>query len=250
MDAPPGVERAVVDAVTAARARGHPEEPVKTRRILSAGPALCQHGHAILRATPPRTPGCRYNPWGPYRTPRLSMSDGIRRRGAGCTFTAAHRGGAEAAAELIAQSASAHARRVYASALNQLVAWLDGRRLDDARLAPYLGHLHRAGRAPAAAALAVAASRRAESQRWRGIAGQAAHPPRPQGLPPLGGLRRARPPPAGPRPPRPEVRRRAHHLPPAAPHRPPAWSRPRRPSAAASSTRDRGGALPRGDPPQ
>ena len=59
------------------------------------------------------------------------------------------------------RSASAHTRRVYASALGLLAAWLDGRRLDDASLAAYLGYLHQAGRAPATAALAVAAVRRA-----------------------------------------------------------------------------------------
>ena len=58
-------------------------------------------------------------------------------------LSATHRAGA--AAELIARSASAHTRRVYASALGQLAAWLDGRRLDDASLAAYLGYLHQAG---------------------------------------------------------------------------------------------------------
>ena len=79
------------------------------------------------------------------------------RRGAAGALSATHRAGAEAAAELIARSASAHTRRVYASALGQLAAWLDGRRLDDASLAAYLGYLHQAGRASATAALAVAA---------------------------------------------------------------------------------------------
>ena len=83
------------------------------------------------------------------------------RRGAAGSLSATHRAGAEAAAELIARSASAHTRRVYASALGQLAAWLDRRRLDDASLAAYLGYLHQAGRAPATAALAVAAGWRA-----------------------------------------------------------------------------------------
>ena len=76
-------------------------------------------------------------------------------------LSATHRAGAEAAAELIARSASPHTRRVYASALGQLAAWLDGRRLDDASLAAYLGHLHQTGRAPSTGALVVAAVRRA-----------------------------------------------------------------------------------------
>ena len=89
------------------------------------------------------------------------MQDVPARRGSGGALSTTHRAGAEAAAELIARSASAHTRRVYASALGQLAAWLDGRRLDDASLAAYLGYLHQAGRAPATAALAVAAVRRA-----------------------------------------------------------------------------------------
>ena len=89
------------------------------------------------------------------------MQDVPARRGSGGALSTTHRAGAEAAAELIARSASAHTRRVYASALGLLAAWLDGRRLDDASLAAYLGYLHQAGRAPATAALAVAAVRRA-----------------------------------------------------------------------------------------
>ena len=79
------------------------------------------------------------------------MQDVPARRGASGALSATHRAGTEAAAELIAR---------FASALGQLVAWLDGRRLDDASLAAYLGYLHQAGRAPATAALAVAAVRR------------------------------------------------------------------------------------------
>ena len=89
------------------------------------------------------------------------MQDVPARRGSGGALSTTHRAGAVAAAELIARSASAHTRRVYASALGLLAAWLDGRRLDDASLAAYLGYLHQAGRAPATAALAVAAVRRA-----------------------------------------------------------------------------------------
>ena len=66
-------------------------------------------------------------------------------RGTAGALSATHRAGAEAAVELIARSASAHTRRVYASALGQLAAWLDSRRLDDASLAAYLGYLHEAG---------------------------------------------------------------------------------------------------------
>ena len=33
-----------------------------------------QHGHAILSAKPPRTPGCRCDPWGPYRALPLSLN--------------------------------------------------------------------------------------------------------------------------------------------------------------------------------
>ena len=54
------------------------------------------------------------------------MQDVPARRGAAGALSATHRAGAEAAAELIARSASAHTRRVYASALGLLAAWLDG----------------------------------------------------------------------------------------------------------------------------
>ena len=67
------------------------------------------------------------------------MQDVPARRSAAGALSATHRAGAEAAAELIARSASAHTRRVYASALGQLAAWLAGRRLDDAGLAAHLG---------------------------------------------------------------------------------------------------------------
>ena len=45
-------------------------------------------------------------------------------------------------------------------ALRQLDAWLEGRPLDDASLAAYLGHLHEAGRAPATATMVVATVKR------------------------------------------------------------------------------------------
>ena len=57
------------------------------------------------------------------------------RRGAAGAPLTTHRAGAEAAAALIVRSVSADTRRVYASALNQLAVWLDGRLLDDASLA-------------------------------------------------------------------------------------------------------------------
>ena len=82
-------------------------------------------------------------------------------RGGDGVLSATHRAGAEAAAELIARSVSAHTRRVYASALGELAGWLDGQRLEDASLAAYLGHLHQTRRAAATAALVVAAVRRA-----------------------------------------------------------------------------------------
>ena len=89
------------------------------------------------------------------------MQDVPARRHGGGELAPTHRVGAETAADLIARSASAHTRRVYASALGRIALWLDGQPLDDASLAAYLGHLHRIGRAPATAALAVAAVRRA-----------------------------------------------------------------------------------------
>ena len=42
------------------------------------------------------------------------------------------------ARRLVDASVSANTRRVYAGALSQLDAWLDGRQLDDAALAAYL----------------------------------------------------------------------------------------------------------------
>ena len=44
-------------------------------------------------------------------------------------------------------SVSDNTRRAYAGALGQLDVWLDGRRLEDARLATYLAELRDAGRA-------------------------------------------------------------------------------------------------------
>ena len=46
---------------------------------------------------------------------------------------------------LVNASVSANTRRAYAGALGQLDAWLDGRPLEDARLAAYLAQLHDAG---------------------------------------------------------------------------------------------------------
>ena len=47
---------------------------------------------------------------------------------------------------LVNASVSDNTRRAYAGALGQLDAWLDGRPLEDARLAAYLAELHDAGR--------------------------------------------------------------------------------------------------------
>ena len=56
-------------------------------------------------------------------------------------------------------SLSVNTRRAYAGALRRLDAWRGAAPLTDARLAAYLGELFEAGRAPATAALAVAAVR-------------------------------------------------------------------------------------------
>ena len=63
------------------------------------------------------------------------------------------------ARRLVDASISTNTRRAYAGALGQLDAWLDGRPLEDARLAAYLAELHDAGRAPSSAAMTVAAAR-------------------------------------------------------------------------------------------
>ena len=56
-------------------------------------------------------------------------------------------------------SISVNTRRAYAGALRRLDAWRGPAPVDDASLAVYLGALFEAGRAPATAALAVAAVR-------------------------------------------------------------------------------------------
>ena len=56
-------------------------------------------------------------------------------------------------------SISRNTRRAYAGALRRLDAWRGTAPVDDASLAVYLGELFEAGRAPATAALAVAAVR-------------------------------------------------------------------------------------------
>ena len=63
------------------------------------------------------------------------------------------------ARRLVDASISANIRRGYAGALRRLDAWLDGRQLEDERLAAYLAELHDAGRAPSSAAMTVAAAR-------------------------------------------------------------------------------------------
>ena len=95
-------------------------------------------------------------------------------------------------------SISLNTRRAYAGALRRLDAWRGAAPVDDASLAVYLGELFEAGRAPATAALAVAAVRfRAK------LAGQPA--------PRIGwsGCRRCRFSAASPRPPAPPASRRA-----------------------------------------
>ena len=62
------------------------------------------------------------------------------------------------ARRLIEASISENTRRAYAGALRRLDARLDGRELDDATLASHLAELHDAGRAPASAAMVVAAA--------------------------------------------------------------------------------------------
>ena len=69
--------------------------------------------------------------------------------------------GAAAVARLIGQASSPHTRAAYGGLLQRLGAWLGGRPLDDPNLAAYLMTLHKAGRAPATAALVVSAVRRA-----------------------------------------------------------------------------------------
>ena len=54
---------------------------------------------------------------------------------------------------------SRNTRRAYLGALARLDAWRGAAQVDDASLAVYLGELFEAGRAPATAALAVAAVR-------------------------------------------------------------------------------------------
>ena len=56
-------------------------------------------------------------------------------------------------------SLSVNTRRAYAGALRRLDAWRGAAPVDDAALAVYLGELYESGRAPATAALAVAAVR-------------------------------------------------------------------------------------------
>ena len=64
-------------------------------------------------------------------------------------------------------SISVNTRRAYLGALARLDAWRGAAPVDDASLAVYLGELFEAGRAPATAALAVAAVRF-----WAKLAGQ------------------------------------------------------------------------------
>ena len=63
-------------------------------------------------------------------------------------------------------SLSVNTRRAYAGALRRLDAWRGAAPVDDASLAVYLGELFEAGRAPATAALAVAAVRFRAKLAW------------------------------------------------------------------------------------
>ena len=63
------------------------------------------------------------------------------------------------AASRTARVSSPHTRAAYAAARGRLEAWLDGRPLDDGNLAAYLDSLREAGRAPATAAIVLAAVR-------------------------------------------------------------------------------------------
>ncbi|MCY4511106.1 MAG: hypothetical protein OXG35_29710, partial [Acidobacteria bacterium] len=65
---------------------------------------------------------------------------------------------APTARRLAEASISPNPRRAYSGALCRLDAWLDGRPLEDATLAAYLGELHDQGPAPASAATSVAAA--------------------------------------------------------------------------------------------
>ena len=69
--------------------------------------------------------------------------------------------GAGTAASRTGRASSPHTRAAYAAALGRLEAWLDGRPLDDGNLAAYLDSLREAGRAPATAAIVLAAVREA-----------------------------------------------------------------------------------------
>ena len=62
-----------------------------------------------------------------------------------------------ATARLLRKSSSPNTRRAYASRLRRLDVWLDGRALDDATLAEYVGWLHQTGFAAATASQALAA---------------------------------------------------------------------------------------------
>ena len=124
-----------------------------------------------------------------------------------------------------ARDVAPHPRRAYAMARRQLDAWLEGRPLDDASLAAYLGHLHEAGRAPATAAMVVATVKRSARDASTAV------PIGPLTRRALEGFRRTD---AADAPPRrsqargltaDRVRHRPRHLPPPAPHRP----RPRAP---------------------
>ena len=98
---------------------------------------------------------------------------------------------ASTARRLAAASLSPNTRRAYAGALTVSTPGSTRRDLDDATLALYLAELHDAGRAPASAALAVAAAGFRARARGPAAPGRPADSPRARRLP--ADRRRARP---------------------------------------------------------
>ena len=126
----------------------HPLEDRHPRFGLAAEPSPVKHfalergeealGHGIMLQTTPPDPAAlarRPDPAGP-----LAVATPTTRK-------------------LADASISVNTRRAYAGALRRLDAWRGAAPVDDASLAVYLGELFEAGRAPATAALAVAAVR-------------------------------------------------------------------------------------------
>ena len=115
--------------------RSNPQIMYWLGRVPAAGGPICTIKYPIVRSMPPREAGD-------------ALADD-QRSGVGATVG------------LIERATSPNTRRAYTMARRQLDAWLDGRPLDDSSITAYLGHLHEAGRAPATAAMVVAAVKRA-----------------------------------------------------------------------------------------